>query len=509
MPPPLLRGRVQTTNKAGRISTAKCINTLILSLVGIVVVFQLFFFFHYHSQTQQKQWQHQNLRLPHERHRVAAKINHANGDAVKASGGISFSSKEYTMWSKEEAYFHECANYFKMNDEWGQRHAPYCDKVEAKDILSRLNVPGLNIIPTLATLDKQNYTEYSLEFMKSIPQPYIIKATHVSGGVARVFNNTYHCFKYCNDAKPKPLDAAAFKSSKQQITEDINLDYSTLGGELQYKYITPRIIFEEDIISGGKTDTDVTFWWLTDGQPVFISHQCGKKRKNQQGFQMNRVFVSTDFHRLPIVFNRDTCPESDMPAKPKSWYTQVKVMAELGKQLFPGEVVRIDVYGGGDQVWFSEFTFSTAGCWRTFKPRVADGLLYAIAHGKVSPETATAEYVERLMSDVSWALVSFDEKQVKLSEFTGAYPSPVDMCATLEDFSNDNAQRSEILETCLGEAKKIKDFPLRCIITEGNGTDFSSFGVMNNDPLLSPSAVCEAKFVKLQSKQKMKIVSRQ
>ena len=154
-----------------------------------------------------------------------------------------------------------------------------------------------------------------------------------------MFNNTYHCFKYCINAKVLPLGHDAFTASRQQIDEDINTEYEKFGGETQYKYIKPRIIFEEDIISGGKTQTDVTYWWLTNGKPVFVSHQCGEPKENQQGFQMKRIFLSTDFSRLPIIFNRDTCDDM-MPDKPSSWNTQLQVATDVGK-LFPGEVVRL------------------------------------------------------------------------------------------------------------------------------------------------------------------------
>jgi len=83
-----------------------------------------------------------------------------------------------------------------MNHTWGQIHAPFVDKVEAKEIVKRARVTGLDVIPTLAVLDKHNISQYSLELMKSLKQPYIIKSTHMSGGVGRVFNNRYHCFKF-------------------------------------------------------------------------------------------------------------------------------------------------------------------------------------------------------------------------------------------------------------------------------------------------------------------------
>ncbi|KAL3796146.1 hypothetical protein HJC23_000649, partial [Cyclotella cryptica] len=441
---------------------------LILTAIVVVALLQFFALHRYSDHRRKEQWHDQGSSF----RQVGLRREH---------DGSSDRTREYIMWSKDESYFSECKQRFIRNETWGELHAPYVDKVQAKEILAKSNVPDLRIIPTLAILDKDNISSYSLEFMRSIPQPYIIKASHVSGGVARVFNNTYHCFKYCNNAKVLPLDNDAFTASQQQIDEDINTEYEKFGGETQYKYIKPRIIFEEDIISGGKTQTDVTYWWLTNGKPVFISHQCGERKENQQGFQMKRIFLSTDFRRLPIIFNRDTCDDV-MLDKPKSWDTQLQVATDIGK-LFPAEVVRLDLYGGGEMVWLSEFTFTTGGCWKTFKPRVTDGFLYAVAHGKIPTESVTAEYVQKLLSGDSWVVVSYDEKGEKLSTFSGAYPSPVDMCMVLEDFFNPEQKykRTRLYQSCIKESQKLSDYPVRCIITQSNASMIQSFGSSPTD----------------------------
>ena len=174
------------------------------------------------------------------------------------------------MWSKEEAYMKYCTNHYKGNATWGEQHAPYVDKISAKHIVANImNEPNLNIIPTLATLDKDNVTEmYTLE--SGIHEEFETTVHYQAGAfvwrvsvfglyvasslsffaenlsmytfhdrVARVQNNQYHCFKYCQNDTPRPLDATAHSLSLKQL-----LDYLQ-----QYKYTTPRIIIEEDIIS--------------------------------------------------------------------------------------------------------------------------------------------------------------------------------------------------------------------------------------------------------------------
>lgn len=460
------------TKKAGKKSTAKCIKASIMTLVLAMIAVQFWAVNRYAKKTIQN--------------------NGAIVDSDRSRRAISPAPKiEYLMWSKEEAYMRECELHHKGNATWGKLHAPYVDKIESKNIVERMNVPSLNIIPTLAVLDKQNFTKYSLEFMKSLKQPYIIKSTHVSGGVARVFNDKYHCFKYCYNESPMPLGPEAFVASKEQWKDDLALDYSNNGNELQYRYITPRIIFEEDVISGGKSKTDVTFWWLSNGQPVFVSEQCGQPRGNAQGFQMGRVYVGADYRRLPIVFNRGTC--KDLPEKPKSWNTQLEIMKQLGKG-FPNEVVRIDVYGGGDKVWFSEFTWTPVGCWRRFTPAVTDGLLYEMMKKRISPDVVTPEYVEQMLSDTSWVLLS-DEQRLSRS-----YPSPVDLCLTFEEFSGKNREKDRLFHSCIDKLQSIRKSPLRCLVSEKNGTKLHSFGI--DEPVKDTSniKVCAAKYYELSGK---------
>jgi len=66
---------------------------------------------------------------------------------------------DWVMFSKDTAYFRECVKHFKMNHTWGKIHAPFVDKVEAKEIVKRARVTGLDVIPTLALLDKKNISQ--------------------------------------------------------------------------------------------------------------------------------------------------------------------------------------------------------------------------------------------------------------------------------------------------------------------------------------------------------------
>ena len=218
----------------------------------------------------------------------------------------------------------------------------------------------------------------------------------------------------------------------------------------------------------------MTFWWLSNGHPVFVSEQreFPAAGTQQQGFQMRRLFVGTDHRRLPIVFNRGEC-DTLLP-KPASWEKQFEIAKHIGKH-FPGEVVRLDLYGGGDQVYFSEFTFTTNDCRRTFTPALTDGLLYGLMKGHISSEVVTPDYVERALSGSSWVALSaidnYENTLLSANSWRGkAYPSPVDMCMHIEnayDGKNKRNVRAELFDKCIEKARAIQNFGLRCfIVTE-------------------------------------------
>jgi len=61
-------------------------------------------------------------------------------------------------------------------------------------------------------------------------------------------------------------------------------------------------------------------------------------------------------------------------------------------------VVRVDLYANDTNIYFSELTFTSNQCEGYYRPIAADGLLYDLMHGIVTPEQATPDYVERIIN---------------------------------------------------------------------------------------------------------------
>lgn len=411
---------------------------------------------------------------------------------------------EYVLWSKSETYFEHCRNHYIGNKTWAQPLGPYVDKIDAKQIIYDMNIPGLKVPKTLAIYDSSNYTDFNLDALKGLPQPYIMKPAHTSGGVARVKDGNYTCFKKCKIPRHDPkkrkdkvltpeehqrrkLEAKGPKAPRlgpqvasriqNQLKLDLKKNFATKHGELQYQDLPKRIIIEEDVMVGNVT-MDVTYFYCAGGKPLFASMQCAEAKKRKPGTAAQRVFLSTDYQQLPLKLNKAPC--TTLPPKPPSWDRQIEIATQLAEKV-DGRTVRVDLYAGGDDVYFSEFTFTTGACDKSnaFTPRVADGLLYAAEHQLIDPSAIDSNYVRRVLQDKPWNYISLRDGIHVLPDQGGAYQSPVDMCqAALNetDYMSANWVHDHSVKKCLGTARKMATNSFRCMVQDADTKQFKAIG---------------------------------
>mmetsp|Transcript_8693 Transcript_8693/g.21822 ORF Transcript_8693/g.21822 Transcript_8693/m.21822 type:complete len:600 (+) Transcript_8693:95-1894(+) len=359
----------------------------------------------------------------------------------------SQSQPQFVYYDRTKTYFGECRRRFIGNFTWGKAVAPLVDKLEAKDIIREWS-PSVQVVRTITHLSKKSKVfegvDNTLSFLQSLPQPYIIKPTHTSGSVAIVQNDTYHCFKACTSPQKKySLDKDAASSAARQATMDLQKDYSLHAHETQYHTVPRRIIVEEALDM--TKFSDVTYWYIANGKPIFVSLGC-------EGEHKRRAFFSTRFERLPMKHVRAGCEKP--VEKPATWNQMHQIAKEIGAHL-KGYVVRLDLYASDSKVYFSELTFTSNACGGQFRPLVADGLLHAILKEQIPASSVTAEVVERTIRDDSWVRVTLRDGW-KL-EAAVAYPSPADMCHGASS------------QPCLEYSHKLESSPLRCVIGTEDG----------------------------------------
>jgi hypothetical protein len=296
--------------------------------------------------------------------------------------------------------------------------APLVDKVEAKEIVRQWS-PSVHIIPTYAHLDKSNVTTMvsDPQFLKNIPQPYIIKPAHSSGSVAKVANDTYLCLKTCKDKHLRISENRTRHRILDRAREDLAKDFSTVHHEMQYAWIQRRVMFEQKL--NMQEFRHVSHWYSAGGIPVYVDVAAPSTTKKDCD---TRSFFSTDFKRLPMIHGIPACTDQDEIPKPATWDLMHQIASEIVRHL-PNEIVRLNLYASETQVAFSELTFTTSNCNYNFWPIVGDGLLLALNTKEVDSTAVTAEFVEEVISGTSWVKVEMDPF-VRRPKADRGYPSP-------------------------------------------------------------------------------------
>ena len=118
--------------------------------------------------------------------------------------------------------FNEKLQWLKLNDR-DVRYVNLVDKIEAKKIVS--NIIGEEyIIPTFATYKTFEEIDFS-----SLPEKFVIKTNHDSGGV-------FIC---------KNKNTLDLRKLENKIEKSLRHNYFYVGREWPYKMIKPRILVEE------------------------------------------------------------------------------------------------------------------------------------------------------------------------------------------------------------------------------------------------------------------------
>ncbi|GKY96596.1 hypothetical protein MPSEU_000619200 [Mayamaea pseudoterrestris] len=296
----------------------------------------------------------------------------------------------------QRTYTQECRSSFLFNNTWGKLKAQWADKDHVKRLIHDLNIPHLKIPKTLALFNKtvmENLTVQDLQLqIESLnATDYIIKPTHTSGAVAKVLDGShYSCFKKCKEPADEmilpealPTVLENMKYSMEHFFSNPRYEAFQKGRQTQYQYIPRQIIMEEHL----NMDTLREWhWWVIDGHPLWVCRRCG----------LNGTYYSSRFQPLQLSLGHyPAC--GDPPAQPKTWSKMMEIVSRLSKHVTG--IMRLDLYADDESVYFSEITFTTSSCDQELNPTRADALVYAVAHGTVSHELATPEFVERVVND--------------------------------------------------------------------------------------------------------------
>lgn len=234
--------------------------------------------------------------------------------------------------------FNEKLQWLKIND----RHSEYTrmvDKVDAKDYVAN-KIGEKYIIPTLAIYERAEDIDF-----ESLPNKFVLKCTHDSGGVI-----------ICKDKSTLNK-----KHAIKVLAGGLKRRYYYLNREWPYKNVKPRIIAEKYMSDGDAGGLRDYKFFCFNGEPkaMFLL-------KDRQ-IESKLNFYDMDFNKLP--FERGYPNFTDEVEKPEEWDEMIKLAKILSKDI---PFVRVDFYDINGAIYFGELTFFPGTGMEEFKPKEWD-----------------------------------------------------------------------------------------------------------------------------------------
>ena len=235
--------------------------------------------------------------------------------------------------------FNEKLQWLKLNDR-NPIYKTLVDKYEVKNYISE-KIGEKYIIPTLGVWDRFNDIEFD-----SLPNQFVLKCTHDSGGVS-----------ICKDKSD--FD---FEKARDKIESSLKRNYYYSSREWPYKNVTPKIIAEKYMEDRGESLQDYKFMCF-NGE-MKCSFVCSD-RFSEQGLHV--TFFDRDWNVMP--FERHYPSKKEGLPKPKNYDKMIELAEILSKDI---PFVRVDFYEIAGEIYFGELTFYPGSGYEEFTPEEWD-----------------------------------------------------------------------------------------------------------------------------------------
>lgn len=219
------------------------------------------------------------------------------------------------------------------------------DKYEVKKFVSEI-LGEEYIIPTIGVYNKFDDIDFN-----ALPNKFVIKCTHDSGGLIICRNKT-------------KFD---IQKAKKKIESCMSRCYFYQGREWPYKDVKPRIIIEQYVenednsINSQPTGlTDYKFFCFNKkAKMLYVSNGMENHSTAQMSF--------FDMHKNKLPFYRNDYAQMTSHNFPNNFDEMGNVAERLAKKI-ESPFVRIDLYSIAGQIKFSEITFTPCSGWIPFEP---------------------------------------------------------------------------------------------------------------------------------------------
>lgn len=244
---------------------------------------------------------------------------------------------------KNPKTFNEKLQWLKLYDR-NPIYTTLVDKYEVKYYVANL-IGEEFIIPTYGIYN--NFDEIDFN---SLPNQFVIKCTHDSGGLIIV-----------KDKSKFDIDSA-----REKIKKSLKTNYYYSSREWPYKNVKPRIIIEKYMEDDKTKDLKDYKFFVFNGKVNFFKIDFNRFTKHQANYY--------DLNGNILNFGEEICPPNynikiDMPYN-------LKKMVELAEKLANDiPFIRVDFYETNKKIFFGELTFYPAGGFGKFSPQDWDIIL--------------------------------------------------------------------------------------------------------------------------------------
>ncbi len=187
--------------------------------------------------------------------------------------------------------------------------------------------------------------------LDELPEQFVLKTTHDSGGVAICRNKA----------------SFDFESAKKYLAKRLKRNYFYASREWPYKNMKPRIFAEQYLEDEKFGELRDYKFYCFGGNPKLLLLVTDRAEKD---IPTKYTFFDKQFNKLPFG---KTGPidtrEFELPEK----FEEMKEIAALLSEGFP--FIRVDLYEVNGNIYFGELTFYPSAALERFQPEEWDGIL--------------------------------------------------------------------------------------------------------------------------------------
>ena len=236
---------------------------------------------------------------------------------------------------KNPKTFNEKLQWLKLYDR-KPIYTTMADKYEVKKYVASI-IGEEYIIPTIGI-----YNHFDEIDFDKLPNQFVIKCTHDSGGVVIV-----------KDKKELNIEKA-----KKKIEKCLKRNYFYSGREWPYKNIKPRIIIEKYMVDESQKELKDYKIFNFNGKAKIIEVDFDRFIEHK------RNLYDTDWNYIEAIIQYPTDKNVKID-KPKSLNKMLELAEKLSKDI---PHVRTDFYSINDKIYFGELTFYHESGYGKFVP---------------------------------------------------------------------------------------------------------------------------------------------